>query len=170
MGVEWLGIFSEGLRKILFEAMPRWLSDRFAYRLQISVQLRNQLPAPPHNKLKDPIVSLFVTIRNSGTKAEYIHRCGYDGSYHDSATSNIAEWKEPIRLQERTLVECELRVGHNHDPIIKSVWVENALQRKWHLPKRQLKKVNAELSSVWQRNQATMQKMSQTMSLSEQSV
>jgi hypothetical protein len=159
MAIEWVGFFSEGVRKILFEAFPRWISDRFAYRLELEAQLRNQQPRIGEKGLERPIISIFVKIRNAGTKDEFVHQCGFDGLYVGSPCATAAEWKQPTKLEARSFIECELRFSQTHDPIIKSVWVENALKKKWYLPSKRLKKLNVQLQSVLERNRETQEKL-----------
>lgn len=161
MGIEWLAIFSDGIKKILIEAIPAKISEKFSYRLELSIQLRNRPPIKKQDSVEGPIISIFVTIRNTGSKAEFLHRCGFDGSHGGGAAmSSMAEWKPPTSLESRSFIECELRFCQDHDPGIKSVWVENGLQHKWYLRKKELARLNEGLRSVLERNRDTLNELS----------
>ncbi len=157
MGLELMSIVSDGVKKLLIEAIPGKISERFQYRMDLSVQLRNQPPRMIDGKVTAPVISIFVTIRNSGSKPEYLHRCGFDGSHvQGSAMSSMAEWSPPRLLEHRSLLECELRFVQDHVPEIKAVWVENALQTKWYLRKKDLANLNEQLKGVVENNYKTI--------------
>lgn len=157
MGLELMSIVTDGVKKLLIEAIPGKISERFQYRMDLSVQLRNQPPKMIGAKVSAPVISIFVTIRNSGSKPEFLHRCGFDGNHtQGSAMSSMAEWSPPRLLEHRSLIECELRFVQDHVPEIRALWVENALQTKWYLRKRDLANLNEQLKSVVEQNYKTI--------------